>query len=79
MSSGCGEVVEFTRSNGEEFLTSTCGTFVYPQYRYCEKCFDMYIKRHPQGGSGYPGDICSHGNYVGGQADVQCGYCEEEV
>ena len=74
---GCKVTVEFTRSNGEEFLTSTCGTYVYPEYRYCDKCFTQFVAKYPQGWTVYPGDVCSHGNYVGGQADVQCGYCEE--
>jgi len=76
---GCKVTVEFTRSNGEEFLTSTCGTYVYPEYRYCDKCFTQFAAKYPQGWSVYPGDVCSHGNYVGGQADVQCGYCEDEA
>ena len=76
---GCKVTVEFTRSNGEEFLTSTCGTYVYPEYRYCDKCFTQFVAKYPQGWSVYPGDVCSHGNYVGGQADVQCGYCEDEA
>lgn len=82
MSSGCGEVIKFTRSIDtmpyEQDITTTCGTHVYPEYRYCAMCFEWYSKRHSHGWKVYPGDVCVHGTYVGGmEGDVQCFYCEE--
>ena len=33
-------------------------------------------KRFPQGWKYYPGDVCSHGIYVGGEYDCACPACE---
>ena len=76
MSSGCGEKVVL--DGFSPVIFTTCGTHVYPEYRYCAMCFEWYSKRHPYGWKVYPGDVCVHGTYVGGMmGDVQCFYCEE--
>ena len=35
-------------------------------------------KQYPQGWRYYPGDICKHGTYVGGDYDCACARCELE-
>ena len=45
----------------------------------CDSCRDTADKEYPQGWRNTPGDICSHGNYVGDACgpDYLCGKCED--
>jgi hypothetical protein len=43
----------------------------------CDRHLAAAELRYPQGWQYYPGDVCRHGNYVGGSgADYMCGPCE---
>jgi hypothetical protein len=56
----------------------TCGHWVVGEGNvFCETHNRVMEKRYPQGWRYYPGDVCSHGRYVGGSgADWMCGPCE---
>jgi len=43
----------------------------------CEACEAKAERQFPQGWRYYPGDVCKHGQYVGGSGiDWMCGACE---
>lgn len=54
-----------------------CGTYQGGAVQLCDNCYDQAKIDYPQGWIGYPGDICSHGVYIGGcGADLMCESCE---
>ena len=54
-----------------------CGKWLGGVKRLCGPCTAKAEREFPQGWSGYPGDTCSHGVYVGGCGiDYMCGACE---
>jgi len=56
-----------------------CGKWVGGEKRYCDECLEKLQKQYPQGWTGYAGDTCKHGVYVGGCGiDYMCPQCEME-
>lgn len=59
--------------NGDDL----CGVYRAGCKQLCADCEAEARLRYPQGWTGYPGDTCRHGVYVGGcGADYMCGACE---
>ena len=63
-------------------MHTSCGTYQTDiegrqEVRLCQPCVMLYHVQFPQGWETYPGDRCSHGNYVGGVGfDYMCPICE---
>lgn len=69
-------IVGYRRSDGTP-IEVKCGTYYAGVQEFCETCLKKYEKKFPQGWKYYPGDVCKHGNYVGGcGADYMCFRCE---
>ena len=85
-SQGCGTPVSWYQVNERTYqeheMKTSCGTYETDlqgrqQQRFCDRCNKRYAKMYPQGWETYPGDICPHGDYVGGIGpDLMCGLCE---
>jgi hypothetical protein len=66
---GCGRQVD-----GERVV---CGQWYGGQEVLCPTCERRAERLYPQGWRFYPGDLCRHGQYVGGCGiDRMCGRCE---
>jgi len=84
MAYGCGNPVTWYQVSGyrEVAMNTTCGTYQTDvqgrqEQRFCDACVSKATKAYPQGWETYPGDRCSHGNYVGGVGiDYMCPTCE---
>ncbi len=86
MAQGCGTPVTWYQLNPRTYreiaMHTFCGTYQTDvhgrqEVRLCEPCVDEYTVKYPQGWETYPGDRCSHGNYVGGVGfDYMCHICE---
>ena len=62
-------------------LEMTCGSLNCNGERVlCDDCLSAAEKNYPQGWRYTPGDVCKHGNFVGGSCgpDYLCGLCESE-
>ena len=61
-------------------ITVTCGDLYTDGHRtqtaQCPTCGAKAIANYPQGWRYYPGDVCKHGTYIGGDRDCACGKCE---
>ena len=54
-----------------------CGTWLRGSMALCDKHEQEALETYPQGWSYYPGDVCMHGQYVGGSGiDYMCHECE---
>ena len=61
----------------ENGMTQKCGESNGWELMFCKFCEKQNEEKFPQGWTFYPGDVCEHGNYVGGcGADYMCGQCE---
>lgn len=73
--------VDVGRSDVVE-ITINCGDIYSSGHRtetaQCPACEAAASEQYPQGWRFYPGDICKHGVYVGGDHDCACGQCESE-
>jgi hypothetical protein len=68
-------IVDYCR-NGEP-IEIRCGDYYQSEKHFCDFHQKEMEERYPQGWSYYPGDVCKHGNYVGGcEIDYMCHYCE---
>ena len=84
MSQGCGTPVTWYQMSGYRDIAmhTSCGTYQTDmqgrqEVRLCNPCETLYNVQFPQGWETYPGDKCSHGNYVGGVGfDYMCHICE---
>ena len=84
MAYGCEKPVTWYQVSGyrEVAMNTTCGTYQTDvqgrqEQRFCNACAGKANRAYPQGWETYPGDRCSHGNYVGGVGfDYMCPICE---
>lgn len=71
-----GQVVLMYRRDSTPAM-GECGTYFGGRQVLCRPCTEMAERKYPQGWVGYPGDVCPHGRYTGGNgADLICGACE---
>lgn len=71
-----GNVYWFTGRDGVDHF-ARCGKYIGGEQMFCDPCEQKFMQMYPQGWNSYPGDVCSHGVYVGGVGiDWMCQRCE---
>ena len=72
----CNALLEYYTPAGRSYFVK-CGDWHNGQACYCPKCEKELMKQYPQGWRYYAGDVCEHGEYVGGCGiDYMCFDCE---